>query len=380
MLALCSRRSIMPASRFSDLSFRTDARALMDFVAIDFETATRRPDSPCQLAAVVVRDWQIIDQHCWLIRPRPLCFDPGNIAIHGITESDVTDAPEFDQVWKLGHELIANDVIIAHNARFDLNVLRSTLQSFRLPVPDMTYSCTRLVAMRTWPGRSRYGLKPTAASLGIEFRHHDALEDAIACAKIMMAAGRASEVQDILDLERRLQIQRGRAAFWGLDGPRGVGGTRRSLFGTQSASQSPFGRSRSSRTSRDADQITTVPMAPRLAAAAENPCWQGKSIVFTGRLKRVSRRDAERIAKALGGQLRNSVTKNTDVLVIGEVDDRTRAAGRQISTKQEKAEQLRCDGAEIEFVDESQFLALTGHTAAAPPADLFAAAARRSDC
>ena len=50
-----------------------------DFTAIDFETASRRSDSACQLAAVRVREGRIVYQACWLIRPEPFYFSEFNI-------------------------------------------------------------------------------------------------------------------------------------------------------------------------------------------------------------------------------------------------------------------------------------------------------------
>ncbi len=72
------------------------------------------------------------------------------------------------------------------------------------------FQCTRLIARRCWPGRTGYGLKPTAEALDISFRHHDALEDARACALIALAAAKQSSSESLEALERQLSIARGR--------------------------------------------------------------------------------------------------------------------------------------------------------------------------
>ena len=57
---------------------------LANFTAIDFETANRRRDSACQLAAVRVRDGQLDQERMWMIRPDPFFFsngDPGQVAV-----------------------------------------------------------------------------------------------------------------------------------------------------------------------------------------------------------------------------------------------------------------------------------------------------------
>ena len=71
----------------------------MDFVALDFETANNNASSACQLGVVVVRDSEIVEVYCWLIRPQRLYFAPRNIAVHGIRPRQVADAPSMASRW-----------------------------------------------------------------------------------------------------------------------------------------------------------------------------------------------------------------------------------------------------------------------------------------
>ncbi|MDD4534183.1 MAG: exonuclease, partial [Prevotella sp.] len=41
----------------------------LDFVAIDFETASNSPDSICEAGICVVRDGKIVETQSWLVRP-----------------------------------------------------------------------------------------------------------------------------------------------------------------------------------------------------------------------------------------------------------------------------------------------------------------------
>ena len=54
--------------------------------------------------------------------------------------------------------------------------------------------------------------------LGIRFQHHDALEDALACAKLLLAAGMDQDCDDLPDLEKKLPSARTRAGSWGMKG------------------------------------------------------------------------------------------------------------------------------------------------------------------
>src|SRR5258708_29940155 len=107
----------------------------MEFVAIDFETANEMRCSPCAFAAAIVSNGELIAKHSWLIRPKELRFDPYNTWIHGITEDDVADAPEFNELWDETFRPIleCGSVVIAHNASFDMSVLRHTLLEYGIP-------------------------------------------------------------------------------------------------------------------------------------------------------------------------------------------------------------------------------------------------------
>lgn len=189
------------------------------FTSIDFETASRRPDSACQLGLVKIVDGLVVNEKCWLIRPKPFVFHPSNIQIHGITPDSVESAPNFSQLWDEIKECIGSSCLVAHNASFDLRVLLSTLRSHLLPIPELEYTCTRAIARKTWPHQKRFGLKPLSDWLGIRFQHHDALEDATACAKLLIAAGIDKESSSLSDLEKKLRLSRGRAGSWGMKGP-----------------------------------------------------------------------------------------------------------------------------------------------------------------
>ncbi len=132
----------------------------MDFVAIDFETANSRADSACQLAAVRVERGEIVDHRKWMIKPKRNYFAPRNISIHGIRPEHVTGAPNMEQLWPEFQQFIDGHVLVAHNAAFDIGVLVASLASHDIACPFLEFSCTRAIARRAWPGRSRYGLKP----------------------------------------------------------------------------------------------------------------------------------------------------------------------------------------------------------------------------
>jgi DNA polymerase-3 subunit epsilon len=157
------------------------------FVAIDFETADFGRDSACAVGMVRVENNRIVRSESRLIRPprREFVFT----YIHGITWEDVAGAAPFVEVWEELREIARGvDFLAAHNAPFDRSVLQACCLAARMDPPPLPFECTVRRARKTW------GIRPTTLpnvcrALDIDLtRHHDALSDAEACARIMIAA------------------------------------------------------------------------------------------------------------------------------------------------------------------------------------------------
>jgi len=181
----------------------------MQFVAIDFETANMSRDSACALGVAVVDGDQIVDRQAWLIRPPELLFHPMNVTIHGITEDDVRDKPTFGELWPSIVSRLEGRTVVAHYASFDISVLRHVLDRYYLPYPDCTYFCTCLLSRYAWPKLISYGLASVAEHLGIAFTHHDACEDAVACAVVAVRACQDKGTMSLDELARNAGITQG---------------------------------------------------------------------------------------------------------------------------------------------------------------------------
>ncbi len=157
-------------------------------LALDFETANERRDSACAVGLAWIEGGRIVRRESHLIRPPEMRFSPGNIRVHGILPADVADKPGFAEVMAPYLPDLAGGVILAHNATFDIGVLRAGLRRASLAVPDLNYLCTVQIARKVFPAPEGCGLGKVARRLGITFEHHDAGEDAYACARIALAA------------------------------------------------------------------------------------------------------------------------------------------------------------------------------------------------
>jgi DNA polymerase-3 subunit epsilon len=157
-----------------------------EFIAIDFETADNARNSAISIGLVKYNDYEIVDSFYSLIRPPKLYIRPDFTGIHGLTVDDVRDAPYFKQIWNNNICDFLEDIpLAAHNAPFDMGVLRAVLEWYNLPVPELSYFCTRNLARNTWQGLESYALTSLAKKFNIQYNAHNALDDAKACGKLV---------------------------------------------------------------------------------------------------------------------------------------------------------------------------------------------------
>ncbi|MBB5633793.1 DNA polymerase-3 subunit epsilon [Cryobacterium mesophilum] len=171
----------------------------LDFTAIDFETANSHNASACSVGMVKVRDGKVVDKSGWLIRP-PLgydAFNEWNTRIHGIMAPDVENAPLWSEQLPDLVAFAAGDVLVAHNAGFDMGVITAACAASFVDCPDFSYLCSLQVARRTY-NLDSYRLPVAAMAAGFEdFHHHNALADAEACAAIIVHAANRHDAIDL---------------------------------------------------------------------------------------------------------------------------------------------------------------------------------------
>jgi DNA polymerase-3 subunit epsilon len=169
----------------------------MRWAAVDFETATFSRASACALGVVIVEDGVELHRQAWLIRPPANEYDPRNVEIHGITPRQTEHAPSFDVVWREAMDVIGDRDLVAHNAGFDVGVIRGGCDAYELAPPSSRYLCTVQLSRRTWPELGAHKLPIVAGHVGAQLDHHDALSDAAACSSILRACIDSAGVRDI---------------------------------------------------------------------------------------------------------------------------------------------------------------------------------------
>lgn len=303
---------------------------MLDYTAIDFETANSYRGSPCAVGLVRVRDGVVVDENRWLIRPPAAVdyFDGFNVMIHGITADLVKDAPRWNRVLPEILGYIGDDIVVAHNAGFDIGVMRSACDVDGIPWPTVRFVCTLVMSRRALVLPS-YRLPFVADALGVQLdNHHDPLADAKAVVGIVDALAARHGAGDIEALASSLRVS--------------VGRMTRDLY-TGSLAKTDNGSS---------------PLVRPEANPDADPAGHlyGRVVVFTGALMSMTRQDAWDECARVGAIPAPNITRRTNVLVIGNINPSVLRPGASLTAKAAKAFALRAEGQDIEVMTEDDFL------------------------
>ena len=159
----------------------------INFIAIDFETATGKRASICEAGICVVRDGEIVETRSWLVRPQGNSYSYWNMQIHGIRPDNTVNSPEFPEVWAEICEYLKDiPVLVAHNAAFDIGCIRHSLELYGMEKPDISYYCSLRAARRLY-NFSCNSLDYLCDQFKIPYgQHHRAGDDAEMCARLFL--------------------------------------------------------------------------------------------------------------------------------------------------------------------------------------------------
>ena len=273
----------------------------MNFTAIDVETADSNRWSICQVGLVKVREGVISDALSLLIRPPENQYSRMNTQVHGINAEITRDAPTFDEIWQDLLPHIEGQLLVAHNAQFDIGCLTRTLEYYSIEKPVFEVDCTYEKT-----GRS---LDCMCQAYAIDLaNHHDALCDAKACAQVYMKLLN-KEVPDFSNIQPREKVP-----IWEQPGH---------------------------------ERISGDVLRPDLENGDPNSPFYGKKLVLTGVLEKITRLEAAEILKNLGADIDTGVTKRTNYIIAGKDPG---------PSKIKKARKYQDEGKDICILDEDEFL------------------------
>lgn len=306
----------------------------MDFIVIDFEIANSKMSSACSLGMIFVKDHQIIDEKYYLVHPPTMDFDPKMVNVHGIKAIDVLSAKNFKLVWEEIKKYFSYNLIIAHNAQFDMSVLYSCLEEYSIEMPEFYFMDSIQISSKAINGKVGNSLKDRLSYFNIKLEnHHNAKFDAEACANLV-----------IKSLERL-----------------GKSNIHSFLYEFKDLTPKRFSDLNPQTEFRKRQTFNNKIVISQISATVEtfnsNHIFFGKNVVFTGELESIDRKTAMQTVVNLGGFVKSTVSSKTDILVVG-IQDKLLVGEEGISTKERKAFQLIADGKDIKVLREAEFIRL----------------------
>ena len=298
------------------------------YVALDVETANSFRGSICSIGLVKFQNGKVVDSFYSLINPEE-DFDYRNINIHGITQKDILNSPIFPEIRQRIIDFIGTNIVVSHFAQFDIGALKDAYLKYNLDFDDVKFVCSYRLAKLALPGLINYKLKTLTKELNIKLEHHNALSDAKASGLILGYLLSANSYSDIDEFLYNYHYNK--------TGLHGQYGFNRQLKGDYKSN------------------LIYQPTDEEKALMNPDHYFYGLYFCFTGKLERMTRKEANTIVALTGGIPEQSVTKNTNILVVGEQD--WRVVGESgLSSKMKKAQSLLENGQNIEIMTEDDFI------------------------
>ena len=155
------------------------------YIVFDVETPNRFNNRMSAIGITIIENGNITRKLYSLINPETN-FDFFNIQLTGINEEMVNGKPTFPKIWSKIEPIINNGTLVAHNAQFDLSVLKCCLHDYGINwKSQIQYLCTVQIGRKMLP-KMNHKLNTLCDYYGIELNHHHAGSDSLACAEILL--------------------------------------------------------------------------------------------------------------------------------------------------------------------------------------------------
>ena len=285
-----------------------------DYVLIDIETTglSTEWDEIIEIAGIKFKNNTPIDTFQSLVRPSEE-IDEFIEELTGITNSELEKADNIDIVLPKFKEFISSYVLIGHNINFDINFLYDAFYKNIGYEMQNDYIDTLRIARKTLPELEHHRLDDLISHYSIPARDfHRALGD---CKK-------TSAVFDNLKKEIA------------------------SKFDSTEEFKQSF--------KRLSKRLDLSKIVAESAVISEDSPIYGKVCVFTGTLEKMTRKEAAQIVVNMGGINANTVTKKTNLLILGN-NDYCKSIKDGKSNKQKKAEELILKGQDLIIIPENEF-------------------------
>ncbi len=306
-----------------------------DYCVVDTETTGLSPrwDNIIEIGAIRYKKGVEIERFQTLVQP-PSVYEDGSFidefieSLTGITNTMLANAPGTENAIKAFDEFLRNDIIIGYNVGFDINFLYDCYAEYLQKPLSNDYIDIMRFSRKLYPEMAHHRLADLVERFSIEHtRAHRSISDVLAteaCYKLMreeIIRQYGSEENFVNAFKRKNKYHPGQS---------GSGYTWKA-------------------SDIQSDETKHDP---------ESPLYN-RYCVFTGKLEKLTRKEAMQIVADLGGLNEDNVTKKTNYLILGNNDYcATIKDGK--STKQKKADKCKLNGQDIEIIPETVFYDMLG--------------------
>ncbi|UXV34531.1 3'-5' exoribonuclease [Staphylococcus sp. IVB6181] len=306
-----------------------------DAAVIDFETMNSKTNSPCEIGITLINDLEIVSSYSSYINPKSNYYSLNNAEIHNIPKETILNAPSFDIIYKdIKHYLRESQIIIAHNANFDISVLKSTLSDYNINFPNFLYIDSVRI-FKNFLGGISLSMKNLCEFYGISKEGlHSAKVDAEKLAEMLIILANENNFNSLLEM---------------------IQSTKKNHIKFSKFINSIDFLNKNSSFQKS---ITIKELNKVKPTNFSNPHISGKNIVFSGKFK--NGKDVLQVmAKENNAVVSSSVNKSTNILVEG-IQEKRYVDENGLVSKQRKARELISQGFEISLVNEEEFLRMIG--------------------
>ena len=281
-----------------------------DFVVVDIETTGLDSliDEIIEIGALKVVNNEIVDSFTSLVKPEER-IDDFIVELTGITNDMVKGAPKINEVLPEFIDFLGNSIILGHNIHFDVNFLYDAANwLIKMPISNDIVDTLRL-SRKLVKNIENHKLKTLTEYFNISVEpNHRAVNDCYATLEVY---------RNICELIKTTGIVLKDLAYQGLNAK------------DIKAQSEMF----------DGDHILF-----------------SKGVVFTGTMEHLTRREAMQLAANIGAIPQNNVVRQTNFLVLGNLEYPNHSFKDGKSGKQKKAEKLILEGQDLQIISENTFL------------------------
>lgn len=290
-----------------------------DFVVFDLETThfNYSHGDIIEIGAIKVEGNKIVDTFESFVKYEGK-LSKRITKLTGITDEMLKDAPLIENVVDDFNEFIQDYPLVAHNAHFDINFMYDTIKNINGNNFNNDFIDTLRLSRLLYKDFTTHKLSYLSEELNLKNTPtHRSLSDCYATLDLYYKC-KENCLKNNIDLSKeKIQI----------------------------------------RSNYSNNKIQVPKLDPETIKFDKNHALYNKECVFTGKLKKYSRKDAKQAVKNLGGSCKSRITNNTNYLIMG-VPDYSKFADGKESTKTKQAKKHISKGQDLKIIHEDDFIEL----------------------